>query len=66
MLTKQVTASITNNYRLVNFCVKCVCGKEYTFTSLHQTEQCSCGHLVCLSTKLKDILIKDGSAKPIN
>jgi len=66
MLTKQVTASTASDYKLVSFSMQCVCGQEHMFTTVNQIKTCSCGKQLALSPTMKQILIKNGSAKPIN
>jgi hypothetical protein len=66
MLTKQVTASTASDYRLLNFSMECACGKNHVFRTLNQMIRCSCNKELTISSSMKSILIRNGSAKPIN
>ena len=66
MLVKTTTAETASNYRLTNFHVECKCGESHVLTSTNDTKTCKCGRIVSLSSSMKQKLIANGSAKPIN
>ncbi len=66
MLTKQVMASTASDYKLISFSMQCTCGKDHIFTTLNEAKTCACGRTLQISASMKSILIKNGSAKPIN
>jgi predicted SprT family Zn-dependent metalloprotease len=66
MLTKTTTATTASDYRLTNFSYECTCGESHVFTRLSETKKCKCGRIVQLSGQMRQTLIANGSAKPMD
>ncbi len=52
-----------NNYKLTNFSIQCICGREYGFRNLDDIKKCECGREVKIQESLKERLVKEGNAK---
>ena len=66
MLTKTTTATMASDYKLTNFDYECACGIKHPFTRLSETKKCKCGRTVQLSAQMRQTLIANGSAKPMD